>query len=1023
MTKRNKAIILLFAASVLALLAAVLCGIYPTTVRFAFADEPVFSAEHTLKDRYSFNESITLPDAEIAVSGENHKATEKSLRYPDGKIYSGSEFVLSEEGEYTAIYGVNAGGKFYRAEKKFSAIKGAYTVSGNSSSVSYGELTRSTGYGLRVDLNEGDELSINNEVYLDDETPFITFYPYAVYQHAKGMCYEINAWVYVIRLTDGFDPTNYIEIEMRLCSTNNAEIPRSYAAYFKAGVGDGVKAGAEVNKNNKSPTGTRRVVVIDGVKYTVFYGEEYGALVAWAGSKPYGFGVKYNSETKDVKINLNGADYFVSNLANTAIYDGKTFKGFTSNEVYLSMRAEKYEQLTADFEISTIGGLSGEALDVADRVDNVKPVVTLDGEFKENAKIALGEEFEIPSASTRDLNLVGDVSASVWYAYGEENASPVLLKDGKFTPNKEGAYTIVYSAKDSFGNVGTKAVQVNCLRTATGKTIDFAVDKANELRAGEANVLPTPVAKSLNGDVTVKVFAIFTATGETQSFNAGEAFTPIHVGEYEIRYAYTDGVKNYDYSYKTQTIATESILIDESSVHFPEVFIKNARYTLDKVQAYAFTSVNPVPVETDLFVSEDGGDFKAINRKNYLVGASSKVKFKIAKNGFEYITEEFPVADVSYGQKLDMAKYFYGNAEVAALRNSLTITPATGEDTLIKFVNALSLANFSVEYVIPQDKAEFKSFGFDLIDFYDRENVLTLDFAEADGKTTLSVNGDRAVVAADYFSGTNVYITYDPTENKFSMKGGFTFDCPTKFSTDKILVHIRFSNVTGASEMDLTKIGNQKLSNKNSDTVESMMTYDSSMYGLQKIGTKVVLEKACITDVLSPYLEENLILTFTREDGSFVVSDEGVTLDGTQDVDAVYTVTLAADGTYTVNWAYTDQAGVYTPGSIPVYVKNRVAPTLTINKNYNENTVINAGLNREYTVEGYTAHDDAEENVHVVIGVFFPDNRYYVVKDSEQENLGNGKFTPKIKGLYRVCYTAYDSENNYVMRYYSISVK
>ncbi len=1016
MTKRNKTIILLFAASVLALLAAVLCCIYPTTVRYAFADEPIFSAEQGLKDRYSFNESVTLPDAEIAVNGENYKATEKSLRYPDGKIYSGSEFVLSEEGEYTAIYGVNAGGKFYRAEKKFSAIKGAYTVSGTGSSVSYGDLTRSTGYGLRVDLKEGDELSINNEVYLDDETPFLTFYPYAVYQHAKGMCYEINAWVYVIRLTDGFDPTNYIEIEMRLCSTNNAELPRSYAAYFKAGVGDGVKAGAEVNKNNKSATGTRRVVVIDGVKYTVFYGEEYGALVAWAGRTPYGFGVKYNSETKDVKINLNGVDYFVSNLANTAIYDGKTFKGFTSNEVYVSMRAEKYEQETAEFEISTIGDLSGEALDVADRIDDVKPVVTVTGTIKDGAKIALGEEFEIPSASARDLNLVGDVKASVWYAYGEETASPVLLKNGKFTPNKEGAYTVLYTAKDTFGNVGEATLKLNCVRSASGKTIDFAVDKAASLRAGEKNTLPQYTVSSLNGSVSVKCYAAFTADGKTEAFNEDGSFTPLRVGEYEIVYEYGDGVKNYVYSYIVKSVATENIFIDGDSVRFPEVFIKNARYTLDKVNAYAFTAVNPVPVEPDYFVSEDGGDYVAINRKNYLVGASANVKFKIAKNGFEFVTEEYPVTDVSFGKKLDMTKYFYGkNAAVTATRNAVVFTPEVGKTAEFKFVNALSLANLSVEYVIPQDKSAFKAFGFDIIDFYDRENVLTLDFTNKDDKTSLSVNGGRAFVAADYFSGANVYLAYDSTKNNFTMKGGFSFDCPTKFSTDKILVHVRFSEVAGESEFDLIKIGNQKLSSKTADTVEAMMTYDSSMYGLQKAGAKFVFEKACVTDALSPYLEQNLTLTVTRGDGSFVVSDEGVTMDGMQAVDVNYTVTFDADGTYTVNWAYTDQAGVYTPGNIPIYVKNRVAPTLTINKNYDENTVINASLNREYTVAGYTATDDVDENLTVIVSVFFPDNRYYVLTD--------GKFTPSVKGKYKICYTAYDSESNYVTRYYVISVK
>ena len=147
--------------------------------------------------------------------------------------------------------------------------------------------------GLIVNLVENDSFTYNRLIDVsnaDLNTPLCTIFP-----HTYSLKYSdsinaqsilIEALDFVVRLTDYFDPSNYIEIHGRWVESNPST--HRFHPYIQAKSGTQPSCGLQLG--NYASKSTRRLVSIDGEQMTAYFGlSEFGTNVdgKWINGKYY----------------------------------------------------------------------------------------------------------------------------------------------------------------------------------------------------------------------------------------------------------------------------------------------------------------------------------------------------------------------------------------------------------------------------------------------------------------------------------------------------------------------------------------------------------------------------------------------------------------------------------------------------------------------------------------------------------------------------------------------------------------
>ena len=122
-----------------------------------------------------------------------------------------------------------------------------------------------------------------------------------------------------------------------------------------------------------------------------------------------------------------------------------------SNGAFTPDKAGEYTVTCTAKDGDLIGFASYKLTAVA---DTEKPVITAG---IADQTVEQGTTVTVPNASATD-NAYSDVAVTVKVTYGTEE---VALQDGAFVAEKEGVYTITYTATDGAGNVATKSVQIS----------------------------------------------------------------------------------------------------------------------------------------------------------------------------------------------------------------------------------------------------------------------------------------------------------------------------------------------------------------------------------------------------------------------------------------------------------------------------------------------------------------------------------------------------------------------------------
>lgn len=1015
--------------------ACLLCvgaGIRLSAADTATASVGVLQADTVIEEKYSLGAEFVIPEGDIVCENGTYSAETYYLKTPDGRVYEGREHTLAQLGVHTVVYSAGSGAAMATAEQSFTVIQATYGLSSNFSTATYAEsLTRNVGSGMQVSLADGDTFTFNQPIDVTETSEYFSFYPYASYysdvvtadKPNGGYTYDIAANKYVVRLTDCYDADNYIETEIAIVVANRAEVPYSNCTYIRAGMGTQTKAGMQAVDGDKKISSPAREVYADGVRYQVWYGATYGTG-GRRGSieKIPACSLKFDAETNCLYFSYGGGWNLINDLDNMDVND-VAFEGFTTGEVYLSVYAGDYLRSTTEFEVAQIGEYANEELNLSAECQDTKaPELVVDAPFDSNTKFyaAKGETLPVFDAWATDIHLVGDVTARVFYAYDTNKPTQVFLKDGQFTPDREGDYTIVYTATDASGNVTEKTVTFMVIDAK--KAIALSVEKLESLQAGLIYTLPEHSITSINDEtVEVSISAVFENDEKNKMDidSVTREFLVEQVGTYAIKYVCKGVLTTTEYVYEVESVSAGNIRIDKSGVYLPEYLIKNAAYTLDEVHAYRYEGKTPTEVDCQYYVSEDGNAEREIDPANYTVQANSTVRFKyVSTTAVEY-SETISVVDVGFGETLVMENYFLGDVAKESKSAYIEFTAkATSGDSTMKFISDLSFNAFSIALKVPEGKDGYSSFDVIMTDVYDASVSCVLKFAKADnGNMVLSVNDGAAVDMGIAFTANRyTSVSYAPTTNKFTVLGGVSLDCPVAFTTDKVAVQMRFSGINGVAGIEIQSLNSQRMSKMARDNVKPSIAYDDAEKGERDINTVITVLAPQVSDVLSPYLQKNLTLKVSLPNGNYATSLGGETLDG-DCYEPSYQIKLSEYGKYQVDMAYVDQAGNEITASYAIYVSDRTAPTIVIDDGYDETTVLKKPLDDTFTIAGYSVDDDfGKDGLTSWVLVISPLNEMTVTDAGEDVQLNQ-------VGRWKICYYCHDAEFNSAMRYYYIDVE
>lgn len=1032
--KKNKKILLTVGASAVLILSTFI-GIRVGSFSQVEAAEIVIS--DTLKQTYTLGVTFDVPDGKISYEGAEYNAESITLYFPNGSAQVGESFALTIEGTYTLEYATYVNGKRITAQKTFEVINEPYSVTGDSmwsyvdSLHTQNAIVGDRG-GVSVELSLNAKFEYNKPIDISDttaNTPIVTFSPYQYSNYgltSSGLPVDEVNEIYV-RLTDAYNPEIYVDWFF-VDRTTDVTLTRGYP-YASAGANgqDLIALDPDLNRYyNWISLKNSRLVTVDGVQYAGVFGPWGNAF----GSIPSGT----NIETDGTKTGNGGqisifldpitnrpyAEAKVKNgdgvltkrlwltdLDETGIHGDAIFKGFTTGEVYLSIWGEEYIGDKFRFEILDIYGTSFSELSPENNivVDQRRPVLELTKKLPEALYTKVGERITIPEILAYDVNLK-EVTSTVFYLKDTQLESLVSVQDNSFIPFKTGVYTIVYTATDYFGNIQTLELEINAVKE---DVLALNVTKMTESAAGQWVTLPECTVFSKNGETKLSTYVQFGEERFEVDLSDRKIFLG-YVGEYTVEYIYEDLLTTKSYSYTFNTKVSDNVTFDDFAL--PHYMIKNAKYTIDEINAYQYKSEKPTAQSAEIFVKEDGGAFEKLT-KDYKVEASETVQFKFVCGGVETLSELLPVVDVGFGSKLKMEKYFHvkGDATLTAGDEYVTFSDTVGGTEKVEFINAIPFSTFRFAFSL-QTAGTVGSISMKLTDYYDNSKTVEIHLIPRGEAITLVVNGESTEMAKSLYS-TDLEFFYNAGIKSFSEKGGTVFEIQAPFTSNLVFFEFSVNDATMAFDLNIQKVGNQLISSAVRDRFAGTIVYQNVYGGANEPGTTATVYAAQGLDVLSPYYDGNMKVSVRDLENNYVTSTDGILLQGVL-ANRVYDFIVEGGKTYIVGYEYLDQNKQVQTGGYNIIGLSTLDPTITLENGLDSMCIVRVKTGEAVKVASYEAknQDGTKDGLSVFI--------YVVAPTGEIHALTGNTFKAKYAGKYTVLYSCVDASGNFAMQSYTV---
>lgn len=970
---------------------------------------PVNAEGESLQAGYSLNETLIIPDEKILYDGKEYDATDVSLVYPSGLVKSGNTHLLNESGVYTVRYEAMAEGKRLQEEKEFQVDFELFSVNTANSSYAYGTHTYApTTEGLVVSLANQDTLTLNRIIDVSKLTKNDNIISLFYTPENPGTA---DANKVQIILTDVYDPDNYITIEMRSLSAT-------------AGVWADTHTFIMASAAGQRPMGAGHTG--DAFGYPVY--------LSMTGNKWLPFGSRLWTYSLDYATrSVWTPDACLYSCQGHAIADlddltrtSEPWNGFTTGEVYLSIRALEYNAAKLNIVITDIIGVD---LAAATFADDTAPEIMVDfADYKEESLPVgiVGEPYRIFDAIARD-NYTKNVRvrSNVYVCYDSKYQSECYVKDGYFVANRPGEHTIVYTATDEFGNIARKSVTVNVVAETDGLNIALSDKISGNVEAGQTVALFSDM--QVTGAIGIADVSVTIEQG-TKAYNVEYpyTFTPLYVGKYTVKVECADYVRTKTEIFDFEVVASTRVAILDTVV-LPIYFVSGQSYTLPKLEGYDVSSGNPEKVSANVYVVEDGASEREVGYEPFTIKAKTSLKFIYrVRNAYDVAESvyESKIIDVGFGETIDASKYFFSpseDAEAIATDKEMKLTADT-ENARVAFINSVQAEEFELKFHIDKVDNAFDELNVYLTDSVNVSEKVKFTYRRKGGATYFSVNdGNDILLSSMSFDGTSadVFMLLYDNETQYARPASSIKSMVNKtvdgkvfngFTSKQVYLEFEFGKVNGRSSVLLYSINNQTFFNFDMDIMSPQLFVKNSVGDLD-IGDKVTIHEARVYDVLDNTC--SLEVRVTAPNKAYVVSDDGVTLNGACATDRAYVLTVTEYGTYSVVYQVKDSSGNSLSYRYTFKVVENIAPNLQVNTQTQY-----AKVGDTVAIKAYTASDNITVETNIGVQIYVMDSNYRLT----QVDLTKMTFKPTEKGNYTVYYRCYDEAYNSVVVSYQLII-
>ena len=973
-----------------------------------------------LLTQYIVDDTISVPEKQIAYDGQNYE-TDWYIEQPSGKRIHAQEIVLEESGWHSLVYYTNIGKTKVKSVHEFFVVSRLYDVSSERSKIVYGDSAYEGVSGANISLASGDSFVYNKVIDVSKFTPSDNIVSLVVTPSTLGV---VDAEQLHITLTDAYDKNNYVVITVKqnISSTTSFR----YTSYVTTHAG-GIQLPAGLEKSAK---GTYEY---NGQKYTIHANNRYGAYFTFSMTGTFAketdvvgvetLNVSMDADTTCVYVN-NGRTSapLVSKLDSTDIY-ATAWNGWTTGEVFVSVNATAYTASKFNFTVKKIANENIASANEFERVQ--KPNIEVDcPDSIPNAIVGLTYPiFDANAVSAYDNDV--KLETRVYYNYANEDTRfEVDIKNNRFATDLQGTYSIVYTARDKYGNTQQKEIKINSVSTNKRLILALQDGYATQAKIVDSVFVANYAVQSYYGqDYDVKIQARLKNSDVAYDIGEDLQFVPKYAGEYEIVYTCNDLTDTQTVKYTIAVQTNPKPVLDDC--YFPKYVIKNASYEFPQVYATDYSQQQPTKTDcAKLEISEykDRNEIKhTAVTGTYKVGdcdyilAKYSIQTATGSDSGEY---RATVVDVGYGDKLDISAYFYDkNACFEKTKNMLNITFDTnlenmkGEDTAeLTFINSLSSREFEVRFGCIPEKNGFESLNVKLTGM--NGNELNLVYCPQGTDTAFYINGYLAgMLGANFFDSTRTfYLTYDETTKTISPMSGKKFDL-TKIIDgftglgEKLSFAIVLDGITGDAGFVVTRVCNQAIGNNTKDTFAPKID-QRPISGYREMGTVVTIFGCNILDVLDP----NIRYTFKvlRPDGSIAKDVNGKPLENVNpSVD--YEVLLDECGSWMVEYTAKDSGGKGEDYSYAINVPDSVSPTVELTGGDRTGK-----MGQKIQLAMATVSDNMGETT---VYVFVKDS------DGKYQRITDKYFICNKVGTYTVCYYVIDLEGNLTVVEYDVLIK
>ncbi len=950
---------------------------------------------------YRKDAEITMPDGKVSYKGQETDPEIKYVVFPSGKAKSGETIVLSEAGKYELVFKAKFDGVLVSAKKSFVVKKSLLQVNNDSSSAEIADNK------IKVSLSPDDVFTYNAVL---DLTAASAELPLLDMEFTPSTIGTADATRVKVRLTDLYNEENYVTISLN----HFTDVWAAGHIYVTAGAAHQPQIGVE---NAGDPAGMKAFV-----NDTFGYGAAINVAMSGLPKSPVDthLTMYYDNAEKVFRADresYSGINQLIVDLDEPLWFGDNIWEGFTTGEVRMTIFATNYQSATCNFTIHTIGGVS----EFTDTGDVSAPSISVNTDYQaENIPSALvGKPYPIFDAVAVDGH-DGKIPAtpSVFYKYYSEKPVEVAVDNGSFTPAKEGTYVIEYMAEDLSGNVATKCVSVNAVK-GDGLQVTLQ-DMVTETDTGiPVKVISAVDYTDASGNVTYSVKAKNPATAEEIEVDPQTlSFIPMVDGEWEITVTVKDYISTVVKTFTMKSKHTTQPQVYDT-VGVPRYFILGATYQMPELCGYDFSSGAGVATAMDVYVTESTGEERKVENGKYIPenAGSVKLTYRLTVDG--NVCEksyDAAVVDTGYTGNLDLSKYFVVTAgSAAAQSDNASITYEVSEDTTFDFVNFVQVKNFTFAYQVGEKNA-FNQVNVYLTDIVTGKQV-KVSYNRTDDGAAVSINGGAETKLASSFDGMNKNFALEflGDTHTVSPEAGIELEVKkfldgsdfTGFTDNVARLSIEVEGVSGASQIVMKNLNTQTLNNATVDRFAPQIIVET-MSGDRGKGDRFTLEGAFAYDVLDPITV--VTLDVTGPDGAYVTDENGVVLDGSQDVTKDYSFVIEELGDYVIRYVIKDGKGKTDNYVYAITAKDVTGPTITLLKHKDS---VKAG--ETVTLAGTEVTDNITEECTVVAYVFDPEGANITVTD--------GKFEAAVAGVYTVRYMAFDEDGNYAFASYEINVK